>query len=181
METKTFKTVAANGAVSTVKFIVAPVHLTLQVATNIVAALGEYTCNSIAKGEGFIVEHLNGTPREETAALRTEYTQMKMFEAAMKADAIRQKIQGSINTANNKVSEIGHKIKTELTQPRENKDSDSIAFALATLKANRQEVIDDLTLVDKDRNILLNAINKEIAVLNKMKKVPTIQPAVAFS
>lgn len=84
---KNIKSNIQSGAVKTVSFVAAPIHLGLSVASNLVAEL-----------EGRAIQAIDGTPKGQTIDKRFEYTNTKMMLAAMKADEIRNKLQTRLDS-----------------------------------------------------------------------------------
>lgn len=184
------KETAKKGAVSAVKGICGTLHITTMITTGLVVATrdvitdlidesGKEISKGIAYSEGFIIEKIDGTPREETAGKRLEYTQQKMLETAMKADALRQRLQKGKQKATEAIADAKEKIVNVLT-PDVPADADEEMvndYRIAQLQSARTKLQQDESMDDKERNKRIYAINREIG---QLRKLPKVDPAQAF-
>lgn len=187
MKTNSFK----SGLLSTVKGTGCVLHLAVQTTTNAAFILGTAACNKIANAEGYLVERINGTPQEETAGLRYEYTQAKM----VKAGVIAEKYINKFNQFNHKVDDIMvdaiDKIKHTIVPPAEDPHQDTLEFQLAVARSRRDKIINNepyqngnetiLIVDEKEKARLINYYNKEIGRIKQAIKLPNLSPDQAFS
>lgn len=175
------KASAKNKTVKVIKGISCGLHITTQVATNLVTVIGNATCDKIANIEGFLVEKVDGTPKEETAGLRYEYTQRKMMQAGLKAQeyadkftAFNEKVDDIMVDA---IDKIKHAIVPEDSHPA------TLEFQLAEARSKRDKLINDDAMDKNEKSKLLNEFNKEIGRIKKdiAKNIPNISPDQAFA
>ena len=163
---KNIKSNIQSGAVNTVSFIAAPLHIVLSASANLVAEL-----------EGRAIEAIDGTPKGQTIENRFNYTNMKMMQAAIKADEIREKLQAKVDKYKVEAKETIENIKRELKQPDDIAE-DSVAFQLAKLRKNREEIQEKPELSAQDKKDI-NAINRAISAINKA--IVPVSAEVAFN
>ena len=173
------KETAANAAISTVRAVAAPLHISVQFGTNVLTVVGNKIADGIAYAEGYSVEKLNGTPREETIGLRVDYTNMKMMQAAVKADQIRQRLQDRKDKAKVQIKDASTKLAAQFKKQEDSLDvADMVAeFNVQTLRANRDKVLADDTLDTPTKNKLINTINQAIGKLNRGISPATVHEA----
>lgn len=169
------------GAIKAIKGIAMPVHIGLQVTTNLATVVGNMACNKVANIEGWCVERIDGTPKEETVGLRYEYTQNKMMQAGIKA----QQYADKFNKFNEKVDGIMvdaiDKIKHTIVPPPEDAHQDTLEFQLAEARSKRDKLIEKNNVnPTKENSRLINQLNQRIGEIKKAIKLPTMSPDQAF-
>lgn len=175
---QTVKETSQLAGTTLISSIISPAHLTIQVATNLIKATGDAVCDKMAEFEGYVVEKIDGTPREETSALRMEATNAKMLKAAMQADAIRNRVKGVKDSANKVLADSTAKIKDVFTKQEQQLEIQEmvIEFNLQSLRGNRKLVQEsDMPKPQKDK--LVNALNRAIGKLNRNIDPGTVKAA----
>lgn len=181
---KTIKTSLKKGAVTTVKAIACPLHLTLQAATNIVYAIGSETCHKVEQAEGYLVEHIDGTPRLVTSKARYDYTQSKMLAAGLKIIELKQmaieRLENNIKDIKDVANDTVGKVKREFTQPKEDVLPLHLEFQYHELMKQVKIVEEDSELSKSERNSQLRKLNGLINANRKLMPLPKVDPKDAF-
>lgn len=168
MNTQKITSAIKSGSVSTIKAIVAPIHIGLYLSTNIVAAI-----------EGHAIELIDGTPKDQTIEDRFMYTNMKMMQAAVKAGQIRDSLQQKVDQSRQSLQQTVDTIKREYIQPAEDPSNDIVEFRVTTLRAQRDKIIADNPELSPNNQADIRRINQAI---NKAKKgITPVTPQVAFN
>lgn len=98
-----FKTTAKRVAVATVDAVACPLHMALQLTSNIV----QLGADSVAMGEGYIVEKIDNTQdREIVANNRVDYTQHQFMQTALAIEALKNKAQSAYEAGKDKITEL---------------------------------------------------------------------------
>lgn len=179
INTAAMKQTAQDTGVSAVKTVTAPVHFVLQFGTNLAYVIGNKLTDGVAAAEGYFVEKINGTPREQTAGLRTEYTQMKMLEMAAKADEVRKRLGRGVKQAEVAINDAKQKVASQFKKQEDQLAVNDMVteFSLQTLRRNRQLLVDDESMDQPTKNKIMNAINQAIGKLKKGIEPATVQQA----
>lgn len=107
MKTIVTKQQVKNAGVSTVRTIASPLHMGLQLVSNLV----QLTADGVALGEGYLANKIDSSiEAEEVATCRVEHTKQQFMKTAMALEFAKYKLSEGINSANDKMSEIKDKM-----------------------------------------------------------------------
>lgn len=99
----TAKQVAKRTGLFAVDYIAAPLHMGLQIVSNVV----QVAADGVAMGEGYLTEKIDPTQdRVEVATSRVDHTKMRFMQTAAMLQTTKDKLQRSIDTANVKIDNI---------------------------------------------------------------------------
>lgn len=104
------KNLLKKSALFTVDFIAAPVHIGLQLGSNLL----QLGADGVAMGEGYLTEKIDGTQdRELVANARVNHTQKRFKQTADALHHAKQKLEQSIDAANDKMKDIKQSMRRE--------------------------------------------------------------------
>ena len=141
-KSKSIANTAKTIGVGAVKVIACPLHMTLQLGSNLL----QLGADGVALGEGRVTEFIDGTDREIVANARVEYTQAKFEAAAYKLKSAEDRLRDAINKANGHIDNAVDKVKAAMSS-----DKQAPIEQAPAPKTDKELVIEQATQADDEQ------------------------------